>query len=76
VVNAGAARFLEGEPITMTTADVLAAVEHVPGARVIAVHMDAVNHCLLGRTEPRERLGASGAADRVILPEDGERLEF
>ncbi len=76
VVNAGAARFIEGAPITMTTADVLATVEHAPSAQVIAVHMDAVNHCLLSRAELRERLGTSDAAGRVTVPDDGEHLSF
>jgi L-ascorbate metabolism protein UlaG (beta-lactamase superfamily) len=46
VVNAGAAQFLSGDPITMTAADVLEVCKFSPEARVIAVHMDAINHCL------------------------------
>jgi L-ascorbate metabolism protein UlaG (beta-lactamase superfamily) len=45
VVNAGAARFLDSDPITMDADDVRRVVEAVP--RVVAVHMEAVNHCLL-----------------------------
>ena len=76
VVNAGAARFTESDAITMTAADVVATAEHAPEAQVVAVHMDAINHCLLSRDDLREELTASTAGGRVQVPEDGERLSF
>src|SRR5205814_6384717 len=51
VVNAGAAQFLEGDPITMTAADVIRVCRAAPEAKVIAVHMEAMNHCLLTRQQ-------------------------
>lgn len=75
VVNAGAARFLEGGPITMTADEVLETAKRAPRAMVLAVHMDAINHCLLSRTELREQLDAVSRGARVLVPEDGERLE-
>lgn len=74
VVNAGAARLLEGDPITMTTPDVVATAERAPRAQLFAVHMDAINHCLLTRAELREELTRSPAGERVTVPEDGGRL--
>lgn len=76
VVNAGAACFTESDPITMTAADVLATAEHADRARLLAVHMDAVNHCLLSRSELRTELATSGVGERVLIPEDGEHLTF
>jgi L-ascorbate metabolism protein UlaG (beta-lactamase superfamily) len=76
VVNAGAARFLEGGPVTMTSDEVLETARRAPWALVLAVHMDAINHCLSTRTELREDLEASPAGVRVLVPEDGERLDF
>jgi L-ascorbate metabolism protein UlaG (beta-lactamase superfamily) len=67
VVNAGAARFLEGDPITMTAADVREVAARV--ATVVAVHLEAINHCLLTRAELRAE------APRVLVPEDGETVE-
>ncbi|MFC7325489.1 MBL fold metallo-hydrolase [Halorubrum rutilum] len=69
VLNAGAARFNHGEPITMGVDDV-AAVREATDAAVAAVHMEAINHCLLSREELRSE------TEGVIVPEDGERIEF
>ncbi len=71
VVNAGGARFTEGEEITMTDADIAAVVEHAPGARVVAVHLEAINHCLQTRADLHQRLHETGLQGRVTVPEDG-----
>lgn len=76
VLNSGAAQFLTGDPITMTAADVAQVCAAAPGARVVAEHMGAINHCLLTREALREQLAAAGHAGRVQIPEDGEVLEF
>lgn len=75
VVNAGAAQFLNSSPITMDGADVARVCQMAPGA-VVAVHMDAVNHCLLSRDGLRADLAERGYADRVRIPRDGEVLAF
>jgi len=74
VVNTGAARFLEGDPITMAAADVVAVCERAAGARVVAVHMDAINHCLLSRSELSDQLAAADVRQRVEIPADGEQI--
>ena len=68
VAYAGGARFLTGDPITMTPADVAAVTERVPV--VVAVHMDAINHCVVSRAELR------AAVPAALVPEDGETLEL
>jgi L-ascorbate metabolism protein UlaG (beta-lactamase superfamily) len=75
VVNAGAARFLEGDPITMTAEDVASVCRAVPDALVVAVHMEAINHCLLIRIELAQELDSEGLAGRVEIPADGETLD-
>ncbi len=74
VVNAGAAQFLEGDPITMGASDVARTARAASHARVAAVHMEAVNHCLLTRAELRAELVRQGLASRVEVPEDGAEL--
>src|SRR5262245_3452515 len=74
VVNAGGARFLEGGTVTMEAADVAAVAEAAPGARVVAVHMEAINHCLETRAELAAALAAAGLEGRVAIPADGEAL--
>ena len=76
VVNAGAARFLEGDPVTMTAEDVARVCHTAPEARVIAVHMEAINHCVLTRAELAGALEEQGLAGRVEIPADGEKLEI
>ncbi len=72
VVNAGAARFLEGDPITMTAADVLSVCRAAPQSKVIAVHMEAINHCLLTRQELAAQAQAAGLTHQVCIPADGQ----
>jgi L-ascorbate metabolism protein UlaG (beta-lactamase superfamily) len=68
VVNGGGARFLEGDPIVMTAADVRA-VRAATDATVVVVHLEAMNHCLEGRDAFR-------AIEGVAVPADGETLEL
>lgn len=76
VVNAGEARFLQGDPITMSAADVLAVRRAVPQAQVVAVHLESVNHCWMTRPALRLALEAGGAGGQVWIPADGEAIEF
>ncbi|HKW27559.1 MAG TPA: MBL fold metallo-hydrolase [Terriglobales bacterium] len=71
VVNAGAARFLEGDPITMAAADVISVCRAAAPAKVIAVHMEAINHCLLTRQQLAAEVEASGLVKQVVIPQDG-----
>ena len=74
VVNAGGARFATGDPITMTAEDVVAVARHAPWARVVAVHLEAINHCLEARADLRERLHAEDVHEHVSVPEDGAEV--
>ena len=76
VVNAGAAQFLEGDPITMSAEDVVQVCQAIPSAKVLAVHMEAVNHCGLTRHALSEYLQSHGLADRVKILADGEIVRF
>jgi len=68
VVNAGGARFLDSKPIVMTAADVRE-VRQATDAKVVVVHLEAMNHCV----ETRE---AYRAIDGVTVPADGETLDL
>ncbi|MFF2091419.1 MBL fold metallo-hydrolase [Paenibacillus sp. NPDC058174] len=76
VVNAGGARFIEGDPITMDTADIANVCRHAPYTKVVAVHMDAINHCYTTRADLRKYLEAEGLQQQVLIPEDGEWLDL
>jgi L-ascorbate metabolism protein UlaG (beta-lactamase superfamily) len=68
VVNAGGAEFEEGGLIIMGIDDVREVAERVP--IVVAVHLEALNHCYLTRAALR------AALPDVLVPNDGETLEL
>ena len=76
VVNAGAARFLEGDPIIMDAGDVIETARAAPRATIVAVHLEALNHCLLTREALRTAVDEAGVGGRVLIPADGETLRF
>ncbi len=76
VVNAGAARFNFGRPITMDVQDIVAVCRAAPQAKVVAVHMEAVNHCRLKRGELTGQLKKVGLKNQVVIPADGETWEL
>jgi L-ascorbate metabolism protein UlaG (beta-lactamase superfamily) len=76
VLFAGAAQFLSGGPITMDTADIAAVCQAAPAARVVVVHMETFNHCLLTRPLLRDYLERTGLAERVTVPADGETVKL
>lgn len=74
IVNAGGARFITGDPITMAEQDVVSVCRQAQKAKVIAVHMEAINHCLVSRNELYAYLEQEGLADQVSIPMDGEKI--
>lgn len=76
VVNAGAAQFLEGGPITMDSSDVIKVCRTAPEARVVAVHMGAINHCVLTREALRGDLAQQGFENQVDIPTEGELIKL
>lgn len=66
VVNSGGASFLDGGPIVMGVDDVREVAARV--SVVVAVHLEAINHCHLPRVELR------AALPDVLVPEDGESV--
>jgi L-ascorbate metabolism protein UlaG (beta-lactamase superfamily) len=76
ILNAGGARFLTGDPITMTPEDIVKVHDNLPGTKIIAVHMDTVNHCFIKRPDLRKALEERGLASEVLIPRDGEVIIF
>src|SRR5437763_16786610 len=76
VLNAGGAQFLTGDPITMTPDDIIKVHEQLPETKIIAVHMDTVNHCFVKRTDLVKALEKDSLQSEVIIPIDGEEIEI
>ena len=73
ILNAGYAMVqgIDGG-IIMGTEDVLRVHQAAPEARLIASHMEAINHCVLTRAELRAFAAEEGFSDKLLTPGDGE----
>jgi hypothetical protein len=76
VVNAGAAQFLKGDPITMMANDVIQVCLADRNTQIVAVHMEAVNHCGLLRGDLRDTLLRAGFGEQVWVPADGAAMDM
>ncbi|HEY5824496.1 MAG TPA: MBL fold metallo-hydrolase [Cyclobacteriaceae bacterium] len=72
VVNAGAAQFDQGDPITMTAEDVVKVCQTLPSTKVIVVHMETINHCDLTREQLQKILTTNKVQKQCLIPKDGE----
>lgn len=75
VVAAGEAQMDVGKALLMSGNDTLTFILLSP-SKVIANHLEALNHCPLERKNLRNTLTANGLTDKVFIPEDGETLTF
>lgn len=76
IANAGGARFVTGDPITMDEQDITTLCEQATDSKIVAVHMDAINHCLVTREQLRKYVDEHNLTNQVIIPEDGEKISF
>lgn len=78
ILNTGDARNLTfpDSGIIMGTKDVRHAYEMLPEAKIITVHMDAVNHTTVSRADMRAYIKENKLDDRVVVPNDGETVKY
>lgn len=76
ILNAGYAQVKGVGPILMGAEDVAAVHEAAPKARLIATHMEAVNHATLSRAGLRAFAQEQGFAVLLDVPEDGETISI
>jgi L-ascorbate metabolism protein UlaG (beta-lactamase superfamily) len=76
VVNAGDNQFFEGGSLVMGKDDVYEVYKAAPDAKIIAVHMEAVNHWALSREELKSFINEKGISTNVLVPNDGESYTF
>ena len=74
VLNAGYAQLIDLGPILMGPQGVLSVSKAAPNARLVATHMEAVNHCILSRADLRAFADREGFSSRLDIPRDGEWL--
>jgi L-ascorbate metabolism protein UlaG (beta-lactamase superfamily) len=76
VVNAGDNQFFEGGSLVMGKDDVYEVYKAAPNSKIIAVHMEAVNHWGLSREELKGFIIEKEITPNVLVPEDGESNSF
>lgn len=74
VLNGGAARFIIGDPIVMTIADIIKVCKYAPLAEVYVVHMESVNPVTENRIDVKAALAAYNLSHRCHVPDDGAYL--
>lgn len=77
VLNTGDARingFNTG--IIMGKEDTLRVHQLAPNATIVAVHMDAVNHMTVSRNDLQDYVIENGIEKNVLIPQDGEVINF
>ncbi len=73
VLACGAAQFDLFKQLIMNVDDILEFVRNSSG-KVIANHMESINHCPLTRVELSRILTSNGLINKVFIPEDDESI--
>ncbi|MFC4559759.1 MBL fold metallo-hydrolase [Virgibacillus kekensis] len=76
VANAGNNQFLVGGSLIMGKEDLYEVYKAAPDTKIIAVHMEAVNHWGLSRDELKSFINEKGISSNVTVPDDGESYSF
>ncbi|PWU67683.1 MBL fold metallo-hydrolase [Gracilibacillus dipsosauri] len=76
VVNAGDNQFNEGGSLVMGKEDVYEVYKAASNGKIIAVHMEAVNHWTLSREELKTFADEKGFSTNISIPNDGDSFSF
>ncbi|MCM3771227.1 MBL fold metallo-hydrolase [Priestia aryabhattai] len=76
VVNGGDNQFIEYGSLIMGKEDIYEVHKAAPNAKIISVHMEAVNHWTLSREELKNFSKGKGFSNSILIPEDGESYTF
>lgn len=82
IVHAGGAQMpidADGNMVklVMDAEDTIQLAKLAPEATLIAIHMEALDHCPVTRKELREKANQAGiSSDRLIIPDDGEMIHL
>ena len=77
VTHSSGALWKGSGPIVMDAAQTLAVCRAAPQSRVVAIHLDSLDHGEVSRADLRAQAQGAGLPDGCLLiPEDGETLEL
>lgn len=75
VLACGTAQFDIFKKLIMDIDDILKFIKNSTG-KVIANHLESINHCPMTRKKLREILIENNLINKVIIPEDGDKIEI
>lgn len=77
ITHSGGATLPGFDPIIMDGEQTIAVVNAVSEAKVVAIHMESLDHCTVTRKALREMADrASISSSMLLIPEDGETIIF
>jgi len=76
IVAGGAASFAIGDPVTMTTEDILKVANYASTSKIWITHLEAVTPCIEDRDKVRKWIKENDLKDQCFVLEDGEEVEL
>jgi L-ascorbate metabolism protein UlaG (beta-lactamase superfamily) len=77
ITHSGGAKFPDSDPIIMDARQTIAVCQAAPNAVVVAVHLEALDHCPVTRAALRSTAAKAGiTSQQLVIPEDGEILSL
>ncbi|HEX4965754.1 MAG TPA: MBL fold metallo-hydrolase [Thermoanaerobaculia bacterium] len=77
VTHSSGAMWKGSGPIVMDAAQTLAVCQAAPESRIVAIHLDSLDHGEVSRDDLRSQARAAGIPDgHLLIPADGETLEL
>jgi len=76
IVAGGAATFSVGDPIIMTSEDILKVCEYAPESTVWVTHLETLSHCREDRKFIKEKINENRLEKRCFVLDDGEEAEL
>ncbi len=77
ITHSGGAKFPDSDPIIMDAEQTIAVCQAAPNATVVAVHLEALDHCPVSRAALRSTAEKAGITpQQLLIPADGEILSF
>lgn len=76
IVAGGAATFAVGDPIIMTSEDIIRVCEYTPESKVWVTHLEALSHCKENRSFIQEKINKNGLEKRCFILKDGEEADL
>ncbi|MCT4615952.1 MAG: MBL fold metallo-hydrolase [Marinifilaceae bacterium] len=74
ITNSGGAMFMGTNQILMNDENTIELAKLAPNAKIVAVHMEALDHCTITRNMLREKAKTNNV--EILIPEDGETIEL